>query len=101
MLEIIFLILKIIGFTLLGLLGLALLIVLAILFVPLRYKARGDKHEELKAEGRITWLLHILRIRVTYADGKLKTKGKLLFFSILDSDEDVEEELSDDDDSLF
>ena len=101
MLEIIFLILKIIGFTLLGLLGLALLIVLAVLFVPVRYKAWGDKHEKLKAEGRITWLLHILRIRVTYADGKLKTKGKLLFFSILDSDEDVEEELSDDDDSLF
>ena len=101
MLEIILLILKIIGFTLLGLLGLALLLVLAVLFVPVRYKAWGDKHEELKAEGRITWLLHILRIHTTYADGKLKTKGKLLFFNLLDSDEDVEEELSDDDDSLF
>ena len=99
--EIILLILKILGLVLLGLLGLALLLVLAVLFVPVRYKAKGSKHEELKAEGRVTWLLHILRIRISYEDGKLKTKGKLLFFNIVDSDENVEEELADDDDSLF
>ena len=99
--EIILLILKILGLVLLGLLGLALLLVLAVLFVPVRYKAKGSRHEELKAEGRVTWLLHILRIRISYEDGKLKTKGKLLFFNIVDSDEDVEEELADDDDSLF
>ena len=99
--EIILLILKILGLVLLGLLGLALLLVLAVLFVPVRYKAKGSRHEELKAEGRVTWLLHILRIRISYEDGKLKTKGKLLFFNIVDSDENVEEELADDDDSLF
>jgi hypothetical protein len=99
--EIILLILKIIGFVLLGVLGLALLLVLAVLFVPVRYKAKGSKHEDLKADGRITWLLHILRIRIIYDDGKLKTNGKLLFFKIIDSDEDVEKELADDDDSLF
>lgn len=99
--EIILLILKILGFVLLGLLGLALLLLLTVLFVPVRYKAKGSKHEELRAEGRVTWLLHALRIRAVYEDGKLKTKGKLLFFKIMDSDEDVEEELADEDDSLF
>ena len=113
MLEIILLILKIIGIVLLSILGLVVLILLLILFVPVRYKAQGEKHEEIKAEGRVTWLLHLLRIRITYTDGKLKTKGKLLFFTIINSDEDVEKELGEEeigngggdeediDDSLF
>ena len=101
--EIVLLILKIIGFTLLGILGLALLILLAILFVPVRYKAWGEKHSEISAEGRVTWLLHLLRIKAVYSGGKLHTKGKLLFFNIMSSEEDVEQQLAEefDDDSLF
>ena len=108
MLEIILLILKIIGIVLLSILGLVVLIILLILFVPVRYRAQGEKHEEIKAEGRVTWLLHLLRIKVSYKDGKLKTKGKLLFFTIINSDEDVEEQIAEEefaeediDDSLF
>ena len=62
MLGIILLILKIIGIVLLAVIGLLILILLAILFVPVRYKARGEMHGELKAEGRVTWFLHILRL---------------------------------------
>jgi len=106
MLGIILLILKIIGIVLLSIIGLLLLIVLAILFVPVRYKAWGEKHDKIKAEGRITWLLHVLRIKVSYEDGKLNTKGKLLFFTILNSEEDAKKEWDDessedDDDILF
>ncbi|MCR5830354.1 MAG: DUF2953 domain-containing protein [Lachnospiraceae bacterium] len=103
MLGIILLILKIIGIVLLAIIGLLLLILLAILFVPVRYKAWGEKHEKLKAQGRVTWLFHILRIKVSFEDGKLKTKGKLLFFNLIRSEEDVEKEWNDveDDDSDF
>ncbi|MCR5431194.1 MAG: DUF2953 domain-containing protein [Lachnospiraceae bacterium] len=101
MLEIILLILKIIGIILLAVIGLLLLILLAILFVPVRYKAWGEKNGELRAEGRVTWLLHILRISVVYENGKLSKNGKFLFFKILSGDEDVEKEWNDADDDLI
>ncbi len=100
MLGIVLLILKIIGIALLVILGLLLLILLAILFVPVRYKAWGEKHEKIKAEGRVTWLFHILRIKAVFEDGKLKTKGKFLFLNIMNSDEDVEKEWNNEEDLI-
>lgn len=88
MLEVILLILKIIGIVLLAILGLVLLVVLALLFVPFRYKARGRKYEKIEANGSVTWLLHALRVKFSFEDGKLKSRIKFLFFTITDSEKE-------------
>jgi len=59
-------ILKVIGWILLGILGLILLTVLTVLLVPIRYWADGVWKEGKYIRGRVTWLLHLLSIRVTY-----------------------------------
>ena len=59
-------ILKVIGWIWLGILGLILLTVLTVLLVPIRYRADGVWKEEKYIRGRVTWLLHLLSIRVTY-----------------------------------
>ena len=46
--------------------GLILLTVLTVLLVPIRYRADGVWKEEKYIRGRVTWLLHLLSIRVTY-----------------------------------
>lgn len=63
------LILKWIGMILLGILGLVLTMILLVLFVPVRYRARGSYYEELKGKASVSWLLHILSLSVVY-DGE-------------------------------
>ena len=80
--AVVLLILKIIGILLLCVLGLALTLLLLVLFVPVRYELQGQagdgvRREEFDAqalkktvrgEARISWLLHILNGRVAYAE---------------------------------
>ena len=85
MLQILFLIIKIIGIILAVLLGLALLILLLVLFVPVRYQAYGIRSSrECRAGGRVSWLLRLLCIPFSFQDGELEIKIKLLGFTILD-----------------
>ena len=85
MLQIWFLIIKIIGIILAALLGLALLILLLVLFVPVRYRAYGIRSSrECRAEGRVSWLLRLLSIPFSFQDGELEIRVKLLGFTILD-----------------
>lgn len=85
MLQILFLIIKIIGIILAVLLGLALLILLLVLFVPVRYRAYGIRSSrECRAEGRVSWLLRLLSIPFSFQDGELEIRVKLLGFTILD-----------------
>lgn len=67
MLHVIGLILKIIGLLILCLLGLALLMLLCALFVPVRYSGKGEKQGmDMWVMGKVTWLLHILSAKVYY-----------------------------------
>ena len=85
MLQILFLIIKIIGIILAVLLGLALLILLLVLFVPVRYQAYGIRSSrECRAGGRVSWFLRLLCIPFSFQDGELEIKVKLLGFTILD-----------------
>lgn len=60
MLTIILTILKAIGITVLTILGLVLMMIFVILFVPLRYNADGFYNEDYKLYAKVSWLLHIL-----------------------------------------
>lgn len=67
MLAIILGILKVIGITLLVILGLVLLIIAIVLFVPIRYKGNGVINDLAKeAHLKVTWLLHAVHVQVNY-----------------------------------
>ena len=66
MLAIILGILKFLGLLILGIIGLAAVILLLVLLIPVRYRAQGSYYGELKGTAGASWLLHILSCRVTY-----------------------------------
>lgn len=84
MLSVFLLILKISGIVIASILGLALLIVAAVLFVPVRYKVSADYHEKAKARVNVSWL-GILRFIVLYND-KLAMRAKVLFVTVYSND---------------
>lgn len=96
MLHIIWLILKIIGIVLLCVLALLLLILAVVLFVPVRYRAAGSYHGQLKAVVKATWLLHSLSVKAVY-DGDLDFGVRIFGFSVLKpgskEEEEAEEEM--------
>lgn len=81
MLSALLLILKILGIMVLTVLGLILLAVFLILFVPVRYRFWCSYQEEVKAEVKITWLMHLLSVLATY-DQSMKLSIKLLGFPL-------------------
>lgn len=63
MLHIVLIILKILGIIFLALLSLVLVLVLCILFVPVRYSARIDYHGKLMMDARASFLFRMLSFR--------------------------------------
>ena len=71
MLHILFTVLKIIGILLLVILGILLFIVLSVLFVPVCYRAQGQKAgADLYGKAAVSWLFRLIYVRVLYAEGK-------------------------------
>ena len=91
MLHVLLLILKITGIVIACILGLVILVVAAVLFVPVRYKADADYHGKFKAYAKMSWL-GILRVFVSY-DEELAIKAKALFITIY-SNEQKKEKIS-------
>ncbi len=88
MVHIILLILKIIGIAIAVILGLLLLCVCAVLFVPVRYRGNLKYYGQFEGEGGRLWLLHLVSIRAVYnsqtPDGPrivVKILGRCLFDS--------------------
>ncbi len=84
MLAIILTILKVIGITLLVILGLVLFLLAIVLFVPIRYKGDGLINDKAKeAHLKVTWLLHAVHVQVNYCHpGKPETIIKVLGINI-------------------
>lgn len=79
MLHILWLIIKWILILLGILIGLIFLILLLLLFCPIRYrgklkKDRTDSLREIYATGEVSWLLHIISVQAFWEQGVLKTK---------------------------
>ena len=91
MLYIFLLILKIIGIILAALLGLLLLILLLLLFVPIRYRGQIYKERELEATIKVTWLLHMISVPLSFREGALAGKIKIFGITIKNFEEDEEE----------
>lgn len=76
------LILKIIGWILLGILGIILGILLFVLFSAVRYRIDGEKKERLEGSARVTWLFWILSVTAVYRDGlsiKVRIFGRTIW----------------------
>ncbi|MBQ7635860.1 MAG: DUF2953 domain-containing protein [Lachnospiraceae bacterium] len=87
------LILKITGLILLGILALVILAALLVLFVPIRYKGTFTKYEEvLKGDGRATWLLGLVCLKIKYEDKEFTRSGRAAFFKIWKEEEVVNKE---------
>ena len=78
---IVLLILKILGITILCILGLILLLLALILFVPIRYRVQGKAESKQEWNGTVdvTWLLRIIHLRIE-AQSPKSVKKKLRIF---------------------
>ncbi len=87
--------LKCIGILLLVILGLLLLIILLVLLAPVRYKGKLDKKEApeevLRADGLISWLNPLVRVRIQYTEKKLKYTVRILGICLLNSEKTKKE----------
>ncbi len=81
MIAVLLTVLKVIGIILAVVLGTLLLVILAVLFVPVRYNFKAAYNEKFTMNARVSWLLNIFRILVCY-DEEMKTTIKILFFNI-------------------
>ena len=86
MLHVLLLILKITGIVIACILGLVIIAVAAVLFVPVRYKADADYHGKFKAHAKLSWL-GILRVIVSY-DEELDIKAKALFITVYNNNDE-------------
>ena len=94
MIHILFLILKIIGWILLFLLVILLLLILTILFYPVRYRfsAKGENTlDTLVADGKVSWLFHLISGSASYEHGELKWKLRLAWKKFASSKEEQNE----------
>lgn len=92
MLHILLMILKIIGILLLCIIGVLLLVIALVLFVPLRYRIKASKEDTIYANAKITWLCHIVSVRVEYKEEvlcKVKIFG-IPFYDLSKADEKAE-----------
>ncbi|MBQ8632198.1 MAG: hypothetical protein IJ420_01165 [Lachnospiraceae bacterium] len=91
MIQILLLILKIIGITILAILGLILLVLALVLFVPIFYKVRIIHNpKETKITGKVSFLWPAIVVVVQYFK-KLSYRVKIFGISLLDSEKPKKE----------
>ena len=95
MLHIIGVLLKIIGIILAAILGILVLLLCIVLFVPVRYRAEAaypGAVEQAHGTIRVTWLLHLVSFSLRYDRKKLTWRLRLAWKTMGAEDEPAEEE---------
>ena len=90
MLHILLLILKITGIILAVILGILVLLVCIVVFVPVRYEANGKcsgKIQTLKVKGKVTWMFSLVRADIYYKENKLKWRLRIAWKKFLGGQE--------------
>lgn len=88
-LQVLLMILKIFGILLACVIGLLLLAVVVVLFVPVRYRLEGQKAEDYRVGAKVSWLLHLVRIRIRYDSDTKFSYNVYLFRSLLLSNDEA------------
>lgn len=86
--HVILLILKVLGITLLILLGIVLFLVLLLLLAPFHYTIDAEYYGDVKAVGRIQWLCFVLDLKGVYGNNKFLYYLKSFGFMISTNDEE-------------
>lgn len=95
LLKILGFLLKAVGILLVTVLGLLLLLFLILLFVPVWYRAKITKQDEaLVVKAQVSWLASVVRVPVTYQDGKFDFRAKLLCFTLFPRKKKTTEEVA-------
>ena len=93
MIQVLLLILKIIGITLLSVLGIILLVLAVILFVPVFYRVRVVHNpKETKVTAKVSFLFPLLLVTVEYLK-KLSYKLRVFGFAVLNSEKPKKEKI--------
>ena len=93
MIQVLLLILKIIGITLLSVLGIILLVVALVLFVPVFYRVRiVHNPKETKVKAKVSFLFPLLLVTVEYCK-KLFYKLRVFGFAVIDSEKPKKEKI--------
>lgn len=85
MLNIILMILKVIGIIVAALVGILLVLVIEILWVPFRYRVVVSKYEEIRVRVNFSWLLRFIYVLIQYEDSKFLYRIRVLGIPIIDS----------------
>ena len=80
MLHIVFFILKLILLLILAVLAVILAVFLSVLLAPVRYQGEMSLHERFSAEGKISWLFHLLACSFSWGEEGIKTDLRILWF---------------------
>ncbi len=84
MTAVILIMLKIIGVLLLALAGLAFVLLLLVLVVPVRYRLEASYYGKPEGGAVVSWLLHFLSVRARY-QGELRMAVRVLGFRVFDT----------------
>lgn len=82
MLHILGMILKIAGILLGSILGICLLLLLLVLFVPVRYRVKGAYHERPDVDDGISWLFPVFNVRILYAGEDWQVTTRIFGFKL-------------------
>lgn len=88
MISVILSILKLILIILAFILLLFIILLLLILLLPIRYKVTAKSEENIRAHGRISWLLRILSFHISYIENDIKFNFMIFGISIFRSDKE-------------
>lgn len=90
-------ILKVIGLVLLAVLLLLLFLVLVVLLVPIRYRVMGRRagSGDYAVSAEVSWLLRLLRFRVSFDPGGLRYSLRVLSFCLWEHPEESADEKAD------
>lgn len=72
MLHIVFFILKLILLLILAVLAVILAVFLSVLLAPVRYQGEMSLHERFSAEGKVSWLFHLLACSFSWGKEGIK-----------------------------
>ena len=87
-------VLKIIGILLLVILGIIILALCLILFVPVRYSATGRIEDSYQITGKISWLLSLIRFEFSFENGDFQEAVRIFGFPLhKKTEKDLETEL--------
>ena len=81
-LGVLWFVIKIILWLILGILLLVILLLNILFWVPIRYEIGGEKYGEPKGRAKVTYLLRLLGVYVTYEALELHVRARIFFFNI-------------------